>query len=266
MHPFYSTSTPPDSFAARPIAMTRRDDRPEISGRTRLYAPHKIIDAETSGSASSDSAVRSMTSTCPGGSALPALSRNLPIPDGPASPRNRPRDAPISPRRKAAGDPECRREPSLVETLEPTPSGGSARLSGHGDVAVGLPHVPVRLPRANRRDVPPLGVLDLELLGEPRGDQLLHERLSLGTDRRKLVGLPAHDEVPTTHVRQARLGALQLLERVLEGHARGRLKRRGGPPPRGRAGRGAAARAGGPRAGSGGNPAPMEMSASTRAP
>src|SRR3989442_72746 len=105
-------------------------------------------------------------------------------------------------------------------------------LAGQGDVAVGLSDVPVGLPAADRRDVSALGVLDLELLGEPGADQLLHERFSLGADRGKLVGLPAHDEVPTAHVGQARLGALELLKRALECRARGRLKRRARPPRR----------------------------------
>src|SRR5262245_649338 len=95
-----------------------------------------------------------------------------------------------------------------------------------GDVAVRLPDVAVGLPAPNRRYAATLGVLDVEFLGEPRADQLLHERLALGADGRKLMRFPAHDEVAATHVWQARLGALQLLERVPEGHARGRLERR----------------------------------------
>src|SRR2546430_10335043 len=58
----------------------------------------------------------------------------------------------------------------------------------------------VRQARATRRDVPPLALLDVELVGEPRGDQLLHERLSLGTEPRKLVVLTAHDAGRPTYV------------------------------------------------------------------
>src|SRR5881296_2326275 len=90
--------------------------------------------------------------------------------------------------------------------------GDGSALSRQRDVALGLPDVPVGLPAADRRDVPAFGVLDLELLSQPCADQLLHQRLALGADRRKLVRLPAHDEVTTAHVRQARFGALELLE------------------------------------------------------
>src|SRR5262249_22959434 len=100
------------------------------------------------------------------------------------------------------------------------------RSARQGDVAVRLPDVAVGFPAPNRRDAAALGVLDVEFLGEPCADQLLHERLALGADGRELMRFPPHHEVAAAHVWQARFGALQLLERVLEGHARDRLEGR----------------------------------------
>src|SRR5262245_26287907 len=70
-------------------------------------------------------------------------------------------------------------------------------------------------------------VVRLELLGEPGFDELLHERLALGSRGGQHRRAPAHDEVAAAHVRQPRLRALQLGERTVEGrHPRAGDERR----------------------------------------
>src|SRR5439155_3534958 len=119
--------------------------------------------------------------------------------------------------RRAANS--VRRSASVIRPTIPA----APALSWQREVAVGLPDVAVGLSAPDRGDAPAFRVLDLEFLGQPGPDQLLHEQVPVGADRRQLVRLPAHDEVAAAHVRQARLGALQLLERSLERHARDRL-------------------------------------------
>src|SRR5919109_2710904 len=82
-------------------------------------------------------------------------------------------------------------------------------LAGQRDVAVAFA-------TAQRDHLSPFGVGDLDLLDQAGVEHLLDERLALVARRRQLVRLPAHDEIATAHVRQPRLGALELRHAALE--------------------------------------------------